>query len=842
MAALARSAQQSALIAYFKLAVGGLLVLFFGYAANLFQHAYLRRLSFSPSLSSSMRFGKPEIVGSAAAIGLVTAQKDIETVYDRRVGFIVQGYASTKGLADVLENILDTATADGTWPDVDYTSGCPARRANWPAQVHWLHIIPLAAAYTGVLPKPEDAPAAQWKDYVGNEEVKQVLDKAMNWWFDRDYKVSACVDQGGTGKCPCSTDGLWNTNWYSNVILIPRLATEACLLLDKSLSDYQRESCVNIGLKGYGRFHADPVPGYMSGANILDVASNTVNVGILQAFGGNTTQGQELISEAYERAHNELRVQEGLKADGIRADGSFNQHSGILYNGNYGKDYANLVLLLELSSAGTQWEANQKSREAFGLHVEGSSWMMYRNTRTHIVHWDFSTVGRMIIFPTVDQQATASIKMNLTQVERLGEQWKDSKMKDVATRLKKPSKTANAGNTLGNRMFWINDYMVHRGENYVTTVKMLSKRTTNTECLNSQNMYGFHLGQGAVFTYVSGQEYEDVAAAWNWNIIPGITTDYAATPFFCDSARWSGLTDFVGGASDGLVGMAVMDYINPYTGTLRYRKAWFFFEGDMQHVTVTEVKSVTGADVYSVLDQKQVGKGGIYVNGTLIESPDGGNFTAPASLWHSGVGYTFDPASPTLQHLAITTENLTGDWSHIGTSTAPPNTVDLFTAYLKHQPEKLENGLSYTVYPGTNTYQDFEEVAKKRSVRTLRNDKHVSAAMDSDGSTIMAVFWPAENGHHDESLEVPWKGKDERLTIRVEMEAIIIVCTRRWTVTVADPSQSMKTLEVTIEFSGDLHEDLLDKIGLLPATKKLVVHLPQGSEAGRSVTVDLFKH
>ncbi|KAG8921081.1 hypothetical protein FRC01_000423 [Tulasnella sp. 417] len=828
-----------------------------------------------------MRFGKPEIVGSAAAVALLAAAKDIETVYDRRVGFIVQDYASTKGLADLLENLLDTAAADGTWPDVDYTSGCPARRANWPAQVHWLHIIPLAAAYTGALPKPEDTSALQWKNYVGNKEIKQVLDKAMNWWFDRDYEVGACVDQGGTAKCPCGTEGLWNTNWYSNVILIPRLATEACLLLDKFLSAYQRESCITIGLKGYGRFHAEPLPGYMSGANILDVASNTVNVGILQAFGGNTTQGQELISEAYERAHNELRVQEGLKADGIRADGSFNQvcgavrHLDILSEARllaqwdlvqrelreglvrmtlsaYARgavadwtlpcNSANLVLLLELSSAGTQWEANQDSREAFGLHIEGSSWMMYSSTRTHIVHWDFSTVGRMITFPVVDQQATASIKMNLTQVEQLGDQWKDSKMKDVATRLKKPGKTANAGNTLGNRMFWVNDYMVHRGENYVTTVKMLSKRTTNTECVNSQNMYGFHLSQGAVFTYVSGQEYEDISAAWNWNIIPGITTDYAETPFYCSETRWSGITEFVGGASDGIVGMAVMDYINPYTGTLRYRKAWFFFEGDMQHVTVTEVESVTNADVYSVLDQKRVGKGGIYVNGTLLESPDGGNFTAPASLWHSGVGYTFDPASPTLQHLSITTEELTGDWSHIGTSTAPPTTVDVFTAYLKHQPERLEDGLSYTIYPGTDTYQDFEAAAKKRSVRTLRNDKHVSAAMDSHGSTIMAVFWPAEKGHPDESLEIPWKGTNKHLTIRVEMEAIVIVCTKRWTVTVADPSQSMETLEVVIEFSGDLEQDLLDKIGVLPATKKLLVHLPQGPEAGRSVTVDLFKH
>lgn len=133
---------------------------------------------------------------------------------------------------------LETVSADGTWPDVDYTSGCPARRANWPAQVHWHHIsaclfgscysvfnlrtnrvtcsVPLAAAYTGVLPKPEDTPEPQWKAYIGNEHLKHVLDTAMNWWFDRDYKMAACVDQGGTPKCPCSTEGLWNTNWQVN--------------------------------------------------------------------------------------------------------------------------------------------------------------------------------------------------------------------------------------------------------------------------------------------------------------------------------------------------------------------------------------------------------------------------------------------------------------------------------------------------------------------------------------------------------------------------------------------------------------------------------------------------
>jgi len=30
--------------------------------------------------------------------------------------------------------------SSGKWPDVDYTTGCDARRANWPAQIHWTRL------------------------------------------------------------------------------------------------------------------------------------------------------------------------------------------------------------------------------------------------------------------------------------------------------------------------------------------------------------------------------------------------------------------------------------------------------------------------------------------------------------------------------------------------------------------------------------------------------------------------------------------------------------------------------------------------------------------------------
>jgi hypothetical protein len=43
-----------------------------------------------------------------------------------------------------------------------------------------------------------------------------------------------------------------------------------------------------------------------------------------------------LAMEAYGRIHAQMVVSPGIQADGIKPDGSFSQHSGLLYNGNYG--------------------------------------------------------------------------------------------------------------------------------------------------------------------------------------------------------------------------------------------------------------------------------------------------------------------------------------------------------------------------------------------------------------------------------------------------------------------------------------------------------------------------
>ena len=69
----------------------------------------------------------------------------------------------------------------------------------------------------------------------------------------------------------------------------------------------------------------------ITGANTLDIASVGIDLALL-------TVNQSLLEDAFSRIHNEVIVENTTTADGIRPDGSFGQHTGLLYNGNYGKD------------------------------------------------------------------------------------------------------------------------------------------------------------------------------------------------------------------------------------------------------------------------------------------------------------------------------------------------------------------------------------------------------------------------------------------------------------------------------------------------------------------------
>ncbi|KIO20137.1 polysaccharide lyase family 8 protein [Tulasnella calospora MUT 4182] len=788
-------------------------------------------------------------------------EADLQTLYNGMIPFIVQMYPVKDG-AQQLAGWLKNFTATDQWPDVNYTAGCDAQKANWPAQNHWKYSLPLAAAYADVLPQSVNLTGNPPYDFAGNQTVADVLNRAMNWWYQNDFTNNDCIDWVANGTCTCGTPGMWNTNWYSNTILIPREAIQTSLLLNNFITPEQRAAAVHLVERGTTTFGRSKygLPA-ITGANTLDISSNLINAGILQALAGNDT-GYDLIDDAFERVHNEVQVQEAEKAEALGRMDRSGSTLGFCIPGITARTRTtNLVLSLELPAAGTQWEANDTSQSAFSKHIDGSAWSVYRNTVTNVLHWDFSVLGRFISFPVFDDQATVGLKVNYTQVLQLGQQWKDHNMVRVATSLLKNGTTVNGGKLYGNRMFYNNDYMVQRGKNYVTTVKTLSTRTGNTECVNTrkskvvslarharpepssgtidklnpscrllENPLGFHLGQGVVFNYGSGNEYEDIAAAWDWNLIPGITTNYGETALLCNFTLWRGNRTFVGGASDGEIGVTAMDYLNPYTGAFAYRKAWFFLPDGVQHVIVSNIEDTSGSsDIFHVLDQKV--NGAVYMDGKVVTEPKAG----ARSLWHDSMGYTFDTSeSPGYENSAIESAEFatplrSGDWKAIGTSSSPPANVTIFQAWLRHDTTQLSTPVSYSVYPGTKTAKSFASKAKKHAVYSIsRTD--VSAAMYAHKSVLMAVFWKRGTVQADLT-------PSRSVTVSTSEPAIVMVDLKSWVVTVSDPTQTLKEVDVTVRASSVRKHKcaaLLHGKG-----KKVTIKLPQGGDLGKSAFAEL---
>ena len=365
-------------------------------------------------------------------------------------------------------------------------------------------------------------------------------------------------------------------------------------------------------------------------------------------------------------------------------------------------------------------------------------------------------------------------------------------------------------------------------------------------------VFGFHLSDGTSYTYITGDEYEDIAASWDWNLIPGITTDYGGTNLSCNFTQAAGIQALVGGVSDGAVGAAVMRYTNPLTWSITFQKAWFFLDDDVQVVMLSDVASNSSSPTISVLDQKKH-VGSYYVDGNQVKPPylesadDAGYSNVPQTtfavlptvnvtrhpdiqtLWHANVGYSFDLGPPV--SVSVQTGNKTGNWSTLGISTQPPSNVDMFAAWIE-QPEE-QAGFAYKIFPAT-TRKGFQRKASQYQLRhqVLVNDKTTSAILDTQDDTVFIIFWAAGGG----SVTVPGSWGCANVTVSSYINSAIIYHRSTGEVVVSDPSQTAAALVL------DLEAETVGKKapGFERGTqRRLVFALPLGGLAGSSVSQSL---
>ena len=334
---------------------------------------------------------------------------------------------------------------------------------------------------------------------------------------------------------------------------------------------------------------------------------------------------------------------------------------------------------------------------------------------------------------------------------------------------------------------------------------------------------GFHSSDGVVYTYLLGNEYEDIVAAWDWNLMPGITTDYGATALTCGTTQQIGVESFVGGVSDGTTGIAAMRYTNPLTKSLHWQKAWFFLDNDVQHIMVSGLSSTTNASVLTVLDQKRHA-GPVYLDG---EESTSLYRVVGQTLWHDNVGYAFQNLNDSAS-LSIQVGIQTGNWSDIGTSTQPPISVDLFAAWIVH--ENISIPLAYTAFPGIS-HDDFLQKQDQLQLRTIQNNASVSSVYDEVNKRAMFVFWDVDGG----SVTFNPGQTLAPTTVTVNGNLAVIYTLQTGEVTISDPSQTLTTAQVTLE----LGEGQAPPYWGLSRVINLVFQLPSDGFAGNSVTQTL---
>jgi hypothetical protein len=141
--------------------------------------------------------------------------------------------------------------------------------------------------------------------YTGPANNTALLSKiqlAMDYWFNNDYQSDDCIDQGGltNGTCPCGTPGLWNTNWYDQVIGVAKPASVACLFSKQGLTVNETTGCTRIMSRSWSKVDQWVYGlGDVTGANTLDVSS----VGLAMAL---FTSNETLMADVFSHANGQV--------------------------------------------------------------------------------------------------------------------------------------------------------------------------------------------------------------------------------------------------------------------------------------------------------------------------------------------------------------------------------------------------------------------------------------------------------------------------------------------------------------------------------------------------------
>jgi chondroitin AC lyase len=306
-------------------------------------------------------------------------------------------------------------------------------------------------------------------------------------------------------------------------------------------------------------------------------------------------------------------------AEGIQPDNSFHQHGAMLQFGNYGLHFVNSLLFWMKLTANTPFAfEKEKQQIIFNYCSDGLRWTVFKGAM------DITAIGRQVR-PNFAGKRGVNLYDDFNLIKSF-----DNNPCNYFLDGFDPASTCTLA---GNKSFWRSDYMVQlQAGQYMMSVKMHGPFVKKTESINGENLKGTYLSDGVSLVQRTGNEYKNIQAIWQWNMLPGTTTDTTINVSDAKLIASSNTSAFVGQVGDGTIGASAMYYNR--MGISGYKS--YFYVNDMLVALGAGISGPDKAHLVTTVNQR-------FYNSKTAKQVKGEGW-----IWHDNAdkyAYMIKPAS-----------------------------------------------------------------------------------------------------------------------------------------------------------------------------------------------------
>jgi chondroitin AC lyase len=706
---------------------------------------------------------------SSNSLLIRNASPDLEIIRQR----VIEDLLAPPLDENLVSLIMSTIKPEGNWPDINYLD---VSRTGFQHSRHLDNMFQLSRAY-----KKKESPWFQ------NPDLKNLALSALDYWLENDFICD---------------------NWWWNEMGTPGRMINTLLILDGDLNEHQ----IREGLRIAGRANLE-ASGARPGGDLIQIADMLGKQALFR-------RDETVLDRVVSVMADEIKVTTGR---GLKPDMSFHHRvDNVICTLSYGLGYANSFSYWAVKIAGTKYRFPQEATELLiDYFLDGicKSMVHGRFPDPGAKNRDLSRKG------TLDPAGPA-LAENLLKTST----YRQAELEEIV-RIRKEESTPNL---VWNRVYWHSEYVTHQRPGYFSSVRMHSARNhTMEQPHNEEGLKMHHVGDGSNFISRSGKEYLDIFPVWDWQKIPGTTVvQKPVHPHWKEIAK-KGLTDFVGGVSNGKYGAVAMDFRSAHD-SLRARKAWFFF--DDEYVCLgTGITSSADHPVLTTINQCLL-KGDVIVKAKKEEARiERGVHAMENVSWilHDGVGYVVNER----EKLFISNTTATGNWRDINHHVSPPGEIvsmDVFSLWYDHGVKPANQSYEYIVVPGTES-SSLDRYVRQSPIEIIENTQRLQAVRHKTLNIIQLSFYQ------------PSKVKiGDNVVLSSDNACLVMAKTNVKSIdqlTVSDPTQKLTSLRlrtsVMIEGAGEGWKSVWDK---KEKQSIIDIELPHDGYRGESVVIDIGLH